>query len=294
MSSRGFPRYRSSGAVPIGGLTLGVLAGAGVAIALSVVYAYATIYIPIVQIEFLITMGFGAAIGAATAATMDRLHVRARWLVVATTIGLGLVGWAFSWLPWLYATYEPELAVLVNPLFVASAIAQVYEVGTWSVGRSGEAVSGLLLGTVWAFEMLVIVGSSLGVGLAMTKDRVYCERCARWCDLVENYRLFDVEHEEPLRRALVDDGDVGSIASLPILAATDKFLTMKLATCPQCGETNAVAVDAVFIVPDGRGHADQKRKAKIPFLLLRGSELAQLQAACDERRARHEEQRLSA
>lgn len=147
---------------------------------------------------------------------------------------------------------------------------------------------------VWIGEMLVIVGGSLAVGLAMTKDRVYCEGCARWCDLAPSYRLFDVEHEELLRRALVDDGDVGPIASLPILPATDKFLAMKLATCPQCQETNAVAVDAVFIVPDGRGHADEKRKAKIPFLLLRGSELAQLQAACDERRARHEEQKLSA
>ncbi|MDQ3032838.1 MAG: hypothetical protein M3Y87_10500 [Myxococcota bacterium] len=293
MSSRAFPRYRSSGAVPIGGLTLGIAAGAAAAIALSVMYAYATIYIPFVQIEFLITMGFGAAIGGATAATMDRLHVRARWVIVASAIALGLLGWAFSWLPWLYAMYDVELGVLVHPLFIASAIAEVYEVGTWSLGR-GDAMTGVALGAVWLGEMLVIVGCSLAVGMALTKDRVFCERCERWCDLDENHRLFGMEHEDVLRRALMEDGDVTPLASIPILPATNHFLAMKLATCTQCQETHAIAVDEVAIVPDGRGHSQTKRKEKIPFLVLRGSELAELRARLDERRALHEQEKLSA
>jgi hypothetical protein len=294
-TARGFPRYRSSGAVPIGGLLLGLVAGLASAIVLSIVYAYATIYIPIVQIEFLASIAFGAAIGGAAAATMHALHVRAAAWVVAATALLGIFGWAFSWLPWMYVLFARvdagvELAMLLDPFFVLGTIGEIYENGTWSMGRnSSEAVHGVMLGVVWLGEMALIVGSSIAVGLAMTKDRVYCESCARWCDLEDGFGAFDVAQTEALHAALIDRGDLAPLGAMPLSSSDERYLLLKVASCAGCRETNAVALEEVTISVDGRGHRQEARKTRVPFLVLRGHELAELRSRSEERYRRYNE-----
>lgn len=55
--------YKHSGTVPVAGAIQTAFAGLGTAITLAWAYSYAIVWIPIVYINFLLTLGFGAAIG---------------------------------------------------------------------------------------------------------------------------------------------------------------------------------------------------------------------------------------
>lgn len=279
----GLSPYVSTGRTPLVGLLAGVAAGTGAALVLSVIYAYGTLYIPIVQIEFLLTIAFGAAVGASTAGVMHAFKVRSRVVVVASAVVLGIFAWAFSWLPWIYGTFSRfEIPVtvgdLANPLFLLGAISQIYETGTWSIGSSSTtAVSGVMLGLVWLVEAATIIGFSTFVGVSMSADRVFCEKCESWCTVVPDRAFYDVGAGELLRAALVDRAELAVLETAPRPSATDRWLSLKLAFCPGCGETNVLAIDDVKQTVDNKGNATRTPRAFLPFHCISRGDMQELQ-----------------
>lgn len=275
----GYPPYVSSGRTPIAGLVGGIAAGTGVALVLSVIYAYGTLYIPIVQVEFLLTLGFGAGVGAATAGVMHRFHVRSRAIVIASTFALGVLAWACSWLPWLYGTLsrygaEVSLTQLVDVDFVLGAIAMIYENGTWSIGSSSTtAVSGPLLGFVWLAEAAAIIGLSTFVGMNTSKDLVFCEACDSWCTVVADRARWDLQHASALRAAIVDRADLDVLANTPAAVAPDRWLALKLGFCTGCGETCVLAIDNVQRKVDNKGNASHHTAPFLPYRLIPRGEM---------------------
>lgn len=270
----GFPPYVSSGKTPIVGLVMGVVAGVAAALMLAVLYAYGTLYIPIVQIEVLLTIAFGAAVGAATAGVMHAFKVRSRSVIVAAACALGVLAWGVSWLPWIYGTMHRfdvpvSAADVIDPVFLATSIARIYDVGTWGIGSSASsAVSGVALGVVWLGEAALIVGFSTGVGFAMTKDRVFCEACETWCTIAPDRALYDLQHGETLRAAIVERGDLEVLDTTPRARAQDVWLALKLAHCPRCGETGVIAIEHVTKKVDQKGNTTYARGAFMDYRLV--------------------------
>jgi MFS family permease len=60
--------YRHSGHTPIASLLLAGTLGMAAGVAMALVYAYLIEVVPFIKLRFLATMGFGAAVGAVTAA----------------------------------------------------------------------------------------------------------------------------------------------------------------------------------------------------------------------------------
>jgi hypothetical protein len=279
----GLRPYVSSGRTPILGLVSGLCAGTLAAIGLSVLYAYGTLYIPIVQIEFLLTMAFGALVGASSATVMHRFKVRSRAVVVGTAFLLGVLAWAASWLPWIYGTFQRfeapvSPADVLNPFFLVGAIPQIYGTGTWSV-NSSEAVSGPLLGAVWLVEALTIVVCSTATGLATMKDQVFCEPCDSWCTVLEDRARYDAGAGESVRAALRERGDLSVLTSAPRPSAKDRWLSLKLGFCTGCGETNVLALDEVKQTIDKQGHAHASPKAYLAFHCVSRGDMAELRRA---------------
>lgn len=270
--------YVSSGRTPILGLLAGLAAGGLVAVVLSVIYAYGTIYIPIVQLEFLLTAGFGAAVGATTSGVMHRFKVRSRFVIVASAVLLGIFGWAFSWLPWLSATFSRMgLEMSLDPWWLAAGIVAIYENGTWSIGSSSTtAVSGVMLGIVWVAEAATIIGLSTVVGAAMSADRVFCEKCESWCTVLPDRALYDFLAGAQLKRALVEEADLSALDTTPRPSAPDRWLSLKLGFCPGCGETNVIAVDDVKQTVDNKGNATRTPKTFIPYHCVSRGDMAEL------------------
>ena len=282
-------RYVSTGRTPLFGLAAGLAGGALAALVLSVVYAYGTIYIPIVQVEFLLTMGFGAAIGGATAKIMHHLKVRSRSVTVVASVLLGGLGWALSWLPWLYGVYgrfEIPVSVLdvLDPFFVLGAISEVYDTGTWSIGRhGGDAVSGPLLGIVWVAEAALVIGFSAAVALAVSAERVFCEKCDSWCTVYPECATYRADLGEHLRTAIVERADFGALRDAARPEANEHWLALKLASCLGCAETHVVALDAVHQTVDRRGNPERHAKTLVPYHHVTRGQMAEIQDALRHR-----------
>lgn len=241
--------YVSTGKTPLGGLAAGIGTGAIAAVVLSFLYVLGTVYVPIVQVEVLLTVGFGAAIGAATSRVMHQFKVRSRALTVASAIGLGVVGWCVAWLVWLDHTFGEEIGLseLANPILTASLVAQVYETGTWALGRSASSapISGIMLGLVWIGEAAIIWGTSVAVALSMTHDRVFCELCDTWCAVATDRQYFDMSATEMLQSRLVEQGDLEILKTSPEPSDGGRWLSLKVAFCDQCCGTNALGIDMI-------------------------------------------------
>lgn len=281
----GLAPYVSSGRTPIVGVVAGLGAGTLAAIVLSIVYAYGTLYIPIVQVEFLLTVAFGAVVGAASASVMHRFKVRSRAIVVLAAFLLGVLAWAVSWLPWIYGTFQRfdvpvSVSDVFDPIFLASAILQIYETGTWSIGSSStSAVSGALLGFVWLAEAVTIVGFSTGVGISMSKDRVFCERCDSWCTVLPDRAAYDIGAGDSMKRALLDQGDLSVLTSAPRPTASDRWLSLKLGFCTDCGQTNVIALDEIKQTVDNKGNPQRTPKGYLAFHCVSRGDMADLRSS---------------
>ena len=273
--------YVSTGKTPLVGLLAGITAGACAAIVLAHLYVLGTVYIPIVQVEFLLTAGFGAAIGWVTAHFMHRFKVRSRALIMASSLGLASIGWLFSWLVWLDHTFGDQVGMLdlANPFMVIGLVAQVFETGTWSVGSSlSGAVNGLPLAAVWLVEAVIILVGAAFVAQNETHDRVFCERCESWCSVHPDRRFFDVSESESLLSGLVERGDwtVLSMAKDPTTGG--QWLSLKLGVCDGCHGTNVVAVDHITQSFDNRGNEVRTPKVFIAYHCITHEQMTALRS----------------
>lgn len=275
----GLVRHLSTGRVPIAGLASGLGVGTATALVLATLYAYACIYIPIVQVSVLLSCGFGAAIGGSAAAVMRSFKVRNRWVTVGLAVLLSAFGWFVSWFPWVYAIFAQAgevigLFELLNPFFMFAALSSIYETGTWSIGsHSGSAVSGAFLGIVWFSELVTIVGVGGFTALALTKDKVFCEACDNWCTVLPSVRPFDFSAGSALKEVFTSQGDLRVLTNQPVPALVDKWLVLKVGFCEKCGQTNVAALDQVTLSVDRRGRATQAVSAFVPFYLVSRSDM---------------------
>lgn len=190
---------------------------------------------------------FGAAIGFVTTSVMRAFHVRSTALVIASVRALAVVGWLVSWIAWLPQVYSNvRLLHLLNPIVLLECVLQLYDEGTWGVGRRAtEALRGPPLAMVWCVEAAFIIGFPLVVAFGRTSEKVYCEDCGAWCQVVPEAKVFDESAFDTLKLALFESGDLGAIDQLPMPFSRKQWLRLKVAFCDHCHGTNAIAVEAV-------------------------------------------------
>lgn len=292
--SGGFPPYVFSGRTPLFGLIFGTAAGVAAALVLSVLYVLGTVFIPIIQLEVLLTVAFGAAIGAATGGVMHFFKVRSLLTVALVSFCLGVFGWLVSWPPWIYTVFwQADVPIspldVLNPFFLMEAIPQIYENGTWSIGSSStSAVSGLLLGAVWVLEAAIIVGMATFVGAAMSGDRVFCERCETWCTMLRDQGLYDQAALDGIRDALAQRADLSLLSSAPLPTEPmepRRWGSLKLGFCPSCGETNVVGLELVSQTVNSKGQAELHNVEHLGYLCISRDQMQSLRSALAARRA---------
>lgn len=236
-------------------LALGV--SGAIAVVAAFVYAYVMVYVPVVQLAFLLPLLFGAGMGAAVAWLLRLAKTRSPFVSagVATLVTGG--SYALSWLPWTYATFaraEVEVSFLdvLWPPSLAAMIAGIYETGAWSIGRSGEPVSGLVLGICWAVEALMIVAVAPAVAVATASSGVFCEKCERWCAPAKDVMRLPADVQGHVAPRL-DQRDLRVLSEVPRAQPYDNpFLSIDLHLCPGCGETNTLTLTHVHRTSDGK------------------------------------------
>jgi hypothetical protein len=161
-------------------------------------YAYLLWYIPIIYINFFVTLGYAFLVGL----TLNVLVIKkgkVRNPILASVIGVlgGVVALYFHWASWLDLvinageTYgDSHIGITVSnvklfqiyelaiqPNFVLDLINEVNITGTW--GIRGATVSGLFLWVIWIIEALgiVVIASFLTYGQSI---KPFCEFSDNW------------------------------------------------------------------------------------------------------------------
>lgn len=243
--------YRRSHGVSLLLLPIALAVCGAISVVASVVYAYCMVYVPVVQLAFLLPLLFGGGMGATLAFVMKSLKVRSTFLSVGVALLFTGGSYVLSWLPWTYATFARAgvdvsmLDVLFPPSLVVM-IANVYENGAWSIGTgSSEPVSGVMLGICWALEAVFVLGAAPLAAFGVASGGVFCESCQTWCKVHRDVMRLPPQAQATLATRL-DAQDFTVLAETPRAQPYDNpFLRIDLHRCAGCGGTNTLSLSLV-------------------------------------------------
>lgn len=254
--------YRHSGTMPLVGIPVVVLFGAGTAAVLGFAYSYATVYCPIVYVNFLLTGLLGLGIGWAVAKGARIGNIRNNYVSGAYGLAFGLVGLYVAWVADMAARlgamggpaagdFSQLVVAAFSPSVLWEYIQVFYDKGFWCIshhGQGGDTVKGVFLAIVWVLEGGAILACAAGCAYRMSAALPFCETCNRWTVL-----------EKAVRRLLplglkadsVDRAVAGNVDGLTDLARADgdpaTCLELDLACCPNWSSR----VPVVCFVPLG-------------------------------------------
>lgn len=275
--------YTESGRSSLPGLGLGLLVGATVGAVLGFVYAYAVLYIPLVVIRFLFTLGFGALAGLFAAGLPLRLgKIRNGRVRLLATLLVVLFAWYVSWVVWVWALLRRAdvtgvnlLALALQPDVLWQAVLRINEVGAWRL-RS-VTTTGVVLWGVWAVEAAVIVGLGTLLGVVGSGAEPFCESCEAWCQKAEIGRVAAGDEGELQRR--MEAKDTGYLEQVGAPAADAAHWTrLDLWTCPRCSKTNALDATAISVTVDKEGKNLESQRTVFGKLLVSKDEAERLRA----------------
>lgn len=243
--------YRRSHGVSLLLFPIALAVCAAISAVASIVYAYCMVYVPVVQLAFLLPLLFGGGMGATLAFVMKKCKVRSTFLAVGVAFLFTAGSYFLSWLPWTYATFaraDVDVSVLdvLFPPSLVVMIANIYETGAWSIGSgSSEPVSGVMLGICWALEAVFVLGAAPLAALGVAAGGVFCESCQTWCTAHRDVMRLPPQAQGTLATRL-DAQDFTVLAETPRAQPYDNpFLRVDLHRCGGCGATNTLTLSLV-------------------------------------------------
>lgn len=250
-------RYQLSGSAPIFGVSLMFLFGLITAAIGAVIYSYAMHWIPIVQLNFVLTALFGMAIGGVVAWRATAGHVRSRLVPAITGLLCGIAGVYLAWGTCLLARAGVEdvrdIQLAFSPDVLLGYIGHVYEHGAWRLKNHADPVTGVPLAILWVIEFITVLAGSTLIPWHAVADKTYCEDCRQWCETESDLARLPVENQESIAED-VNAGDLRALYELPRLPeAASEFLRVNIIHCPACSETNYLTLNRVAMSLDDKG-----------------------------------------
>jgi hypothetical protein len=183
--------YKHSGKFSLGGAIYALVVGSAIMCFCAFVYAYIILYSPLVYINLLVTLGFGAIVGYACATLLKRKKVRSDAVAVGIAFLVTSVAYYYSWVAWIWALlrrnegeipgFADFIFLLFQPWLVWNMLGEINAQGVWTIGRSGkDPVSGIALTLVWLVEAAIIYGLALFASYNAMDEEPFCETCEEW------------------------------------------------------------------------------------------------------------------
>ncbi len=264
--------YVPSGKIPIIGAMVTLVVAAVVPLVMAVPYAVALVYNPSAYLGIVLPGLMGGAIGFGVAKAGTWMKVRNAWALVGVAVLSAMACWLLSWVPWEYFTLshigqDIDLQTVLWPPTFLELFAILYENGAWTIGRSGEPVSGFMLLLVWMGEAGIVLVASGVAAWAAGSAGVFCETCERWCKRVSNAFVHGAEAESQITSKLAV-GDLGVLTSAPrTQPSAGQWIETAVLYC-ECGATNTLLVERCLRKVDRRGNARVERKPIVKHALI--------------------------
>lgn len=263
--------YKHSGGIGAMAVPFALLFGGATAVIGGVLYQLLVSWIPFIYVNLVLTLGFGALLGALTGAGLKRGQLRNTVMATAlcALVGAGAVGATHvvsyeNTLRKVSAETGEPTSELRQQLTFQQFLTLKAKVG-WKLGRhsSGSPLSGGFVYVIWGVEALVILGFTIYVGLSQVSDP-YCEACKAWT----------TEHKLPERA----NGDVGAIKRDAAAGKLEDIVERKdqggdlvaytVHACPSCSDSSYLTVEKVTLKQKAKGQVERSTDAVLRHAAL--------------------------
>ena len=142
---------------------------------ISVAYIYLSYYTPIVYLKIFVTIGCGIALGFLMGFAARLGKARNPALVLVSTVAVMCIAKYVQWTVYIPLVFSDSyrvismtfgerfltsLYLLAEPGTVLELAGVINAIGAWSMGRGGQAVSGISLLAVWVMEFAAMTGAA--------------------------------------------------------------------------------------------------------------------------------------
>jgi len=259
--------YKRSGALSFSGLIIMGLLAVPTALILGVAYGLAVYFVPLVKISFLITLAAGAAIGFALGGLGTVGKMRSMGVLFAVSLFAGVLTWYVSWISWIFAMSEYQ-ALIIDPRYLFEVMTVGFHEGFWSMGSSGEPMTGYPLVLVWVIEAGLIIGMAILIPRSMLADRLFCEPCNAWVRGVTKFSHREAMEDPSAIKSALESGDYEALAALgPQLSSEHPYTDVEIHCCEQCRELGYLQVKAAVQV-EGKNGIEVKSTDIVKHLIV--------------------------
>lgn len=163
------------------------------------VYAWATVHIPFVYLNFLFATAFAIWLGCIAKFAATRGKVRNPHRMGQLGVAIGLVGWYCQWAAWITMLIHKSgevsgnsligtfADVAASPGFIVQFAVEASKAGAWHIG--GWSVAGGALIAVWLTELALLLSLPHLMG-RMRAGEPFCEASNTWAEAIKLPRKF--------------------------------------------------------------------------------------------------------
>ena len=258
--------YQHSGSIGILGPLFMFGLGLPGAVLLGAVYGYAIHYIPLIYLNFVLTIGLSVVVGILVGMTARLGKVRSVGYSSLIGLVIGAVTLFASWSAWIHAFTEQEI-LPYSVSAVWSIAKSIAEVGPWSI--LGYTPTGFVLYALWLIEAVVIVGGASLVTAGMIGSVPFCEPCSCWLDHEEVIEPLSPLSQPDETRDQVIAGDLTPLHALtPVSGQATTFTRIALRQCPNCRNLSVFSLSTIQRKFDEKGKAEDSTNEIVVSLLI--------------------------
>jgi hypothetical protein len=191
--------YKPSGRLPLKTFVYAMLFSLAV-IPFAWLYAWLTVNIPFIYVNFFIALGFAIVLGCIASLAAEKGKARHPMLMGLTGAAIGVFGWHCQWAIWSgmiardltmhltgRGTVPGVLDFALDPQLLYSLARTVNDVGIWKIRNA--TLNGFWLSAAWIIEFLMLVAVPWLMG-RMQSQHPFCETSNSWAEKLELPKRF--------------------------------------------------------------------------------------------------------
>jgi hypothetical protein len=207
--------------------------------------------------------------------------------LVAAFIGtvIAMIALYAMWLSWVdhvltaVGAFNSYRVLILHPVTLLRIVKIINRTGTWS--HNGYVINGVMLLIYWLCEAGLILGAGVLIPVnGLFSSDPACRDCGSRCVRISSLPRFATDRQEDFVNA-IENRD---FASLPSHAAPDHAdapeLSIRLMSCPKCGNTHVLTISRIAWGVDFNGHRKVTTTSLVNGLLVTQDEAEQLIDAC--------------
>jgi hypothetical protein len=272
---RAVQQYQQTGGITFAGIGWGLGAGILSAFVFSILYVYATFYLPIMEASVFGAVILGVLTGLCTAKGASAGKADSRPAYLALGIVSGLFAVYFSWVLWVFAASGHKFLIF-NPLTICRIAGAMLPHLAWEI--HGKEIKGPALVLGWIAEAATITSIAAAVCRGNVKTFVGCPVChARFRSATASrHYAIPVNLDEVTGR--LRDFDFTCLSELTEVEIdkTDSFLTLEFYVCPACAAFGLLDLESLELITTTEGDVLSRRARPIDQVVIPSEKLEAL------------------